>query len=79
MSNLKTKKYYASITDAFQVKKETEVAFHVMLRPAISVQLQQHQIEMVVGFYIGLEDATESKVSILKSFVDSDMQVMNRD
>ena len=39
-----------------------EIPFCVTLRPAISVQLQQHQIEAVVGFYIGSETATEAKV-----------------
>ena len=51
----------------FQVKKGNAIPFHIMLRPAISVQLQQYQIEAVVGFYVGSEDTTEEKVCMTQN------------
>ena len=55
------------------MKKGNAIPFHIMLRPAISVQLQQYQIEAVVGFYVGSEDTSEEKVCVThnKAILDS--------
>ena len=52
-----------------------EVSFLLMLRPSISIRLQQYRIEAVVGFFIGYNEldpdtktyANATRVNIIKT------------